>query len=749
MSPPNSTGNSKKGTKKATGNSTSAKPPYSTAGASSKSASKRSASAALADDDTSAAALSKRAKRNTSGKKSLREEELGVGGELAEEDMIETGEEGAGAEEDDEEEDEGDEGDGGVTRCVCGEDNEEMASGLMIQCDTCKCWQHGPCVGLWDEKECPNRYFCELCKPNLHGPGGLLRKVNRKSSAPARGRSPSAGLSAGTKPHASTSASAAKPRESAEGAAAHSSLAHEPPERERERDAGAKPAAAGPSGHGPEPKKRSTMNSRDAAYDDAIALSILEAGSAAMRARLERGGKVEGEGVGDESDEEVVEEIVIGPGRGRKKSASAAERAERGAKSGGAKKGAAGASKKGGKGKSAGPSRGRRSHSKSEAESPAPHESADVEPKLEGIEDVDETADALEEKDASAAAAHDGEGEEVEGEMGPPGKKRRLSLVAADEEKKADDAAAESQVTEQSEEPATQEEQVVEPPARSPSPHPVPIHHHGGARAKHPNQYTYRPKNGQPATSRAPKSPVKRSHAGSSSHAASETNGRGGGGAASHSHGASTATFGWGMPEHLKHLAHLLPSQSPQPLIVSSAVDPSAPPVAEPSTKVRFPGKRVTMPEMRKRARTVLDFVTKVQVEMVERQRRWDLLRDVNERVRDARERQRVGRSSGGAVAAGEGSANGVGSGAASSGSRDSSVVAQPRGVGGTTPVPGASATATAALGALPPLPGGAGGEAAGGVELSSAPSTESALLMDALAKEVVQFQQRFFGIVE
>lgn len=38
--------------------------------------------------------------------------------------MIETGEEGAGAEEDDEEEDEGDEGDGGVTRCVCGEDSE-------------------------------------------------------------------------------------------------------------------------------------------------------------------------------------------------------------------------------------------------------------------------------------------------------------------------------------------------------------------------------------------------------------------------------------------------------------------------------------------------------------------------------------------------------------------------------------------------------------------------------------------------
>jgi len=30
--------------------------------------------------------------------------------------------------------------------------DEEMSSGLMIQCDTCKCWQHGPCVGLWEEK---------------------------------------------------------------------------------------------------------------------------------------------------------------------------------------------------------------------------------------------------------------------------------------------------------------------------------------------------------------------------------------------------------------------------------------------------------------------------------------------------------------------------------------------------------------------------------------------------------------------
>ena len=45
-----------------------------------------------------------------------------------------------------------------------------------------------------------------------------------------------------------------------------------------------------PASLGPPAKKRSTMNSRDAAYDDAIALSILESGSGAARAKLEKGG---------------------------------------------------------------------------------------------------------------------------------------------------------------------------------------------------------------------------------------------------------------------------------------------------------------------------------------------------------------------------------------------------------------------------------------------------------------------------
>lgn len=90
---------------------------------------KRSASTAAIEEEQYAAA-SKRTKRNASAKKSLREEELGVGAELAEDDMIEAGDD-ALLDED------GDEGDGGVTRCVCGEDSELICFGIREQATPC------------------------------------------------------------------------------------------------------------------------------------------------------------------------------------------------------------------------------------------------------------------------------------------------------------------------------------------------------------------------------------------------------------------------------------------------------------------------------------------------------------------------------------------------------------------------------------------------------------------------------------
>ena len=84
-----------------------------------------------------------------------------------------------------------------VTRCICGnieypglpasalealkqatKDNgdglpsaevlPEDIGGLFIQCDMCKVWQHGGCVGILDEGMNPEEYFCEQCRKDLH-----------------------------------------------------------------------------------------------------------------------------------------------------------------------------------------------------------------------------------------------------------------------------------------------------------------------------------------------------------------------------------------------------------------------------------------------------------------------------------------------------------------------------------------------------------------------------------------------------
>ena len=82
-----------------------------------------------------------------------------------------------------------------VTRCVCGQleypglptplaeeekqrakqdgaaTPEEIAddsSGIFIQCDICKVWQHGGCVGILDDDSAPEEYFCEQCRKDLH-----------------------------------------------------------------------------------------------------------------------------------------------------------------------------------------------------------------------------------------------------------------------------------------------------------------------------------------------------------------------------------------------------------------------------------------------------------------------------------------------------------------------------------------------------------------------------------------------------
>lgn len=88
-----------------------------------------------------------------------------------------------GAEPEDELDDEEQE----ITRCICGQDelNPELINpnvsallqneyqikidqGLFIQCDKCSVWQHGYCVGLFINEDVPDKYWCELCKPDFH-----------------------------------------------------------------------------------------------------------------------------------------------------------------------------------------------------------------------------------------------------------------------------------------------------------------------------------------------------------------------------------------------------------------------------------------------------------------------------------------------------------------------------------------------------------------------------------------------------
>ncbi|KAI8336783.1 hypothetical protein BC941DRAFT_428065 [Chlamydoabsidia padenii] len=38
----------------------------------------------------------------------------------------------------------------------------------MVQCDQCEVWQHCKCVGLEEEKDIPDQYYCEQCRPQNH-----------------------------------------------------------------------------------------------------------------------------------------------------------------------------------------------------------------------------------------------------------------------------------------------------------------------------------------------------------------------------------------------------------------------------------------------------------------------------------------------------------------------------------------------------------------------------------------------------
>ncbi|OMH84398.1 putative histone deacetylase complex subunit cti6 [Zancudomyces culisetae] len=55
--------------------------------------------------------------------------------------------------------------DEGVVRCMCNNRNDYE---MMIQCEECHVWQHTFCVGIRDEKNIPELYYCEECRAEDH-----------------------------------------------------------------------------------------------------------------------------------------------------------------------------------------------------------------------------------------------------------------------------------------------------------------------------------------------------------------------------------------------------------------------------------------------------------------------------------------------------------------------------------------------------------------------------------------------------
>ncbi|PWZ02622.1 hypothetical protein BCV70DRAFT_3362 [Testicularia cyperi] len=501
----------------------------------------------------------------------------------------------------------GEGGDEGVTRCVCGSSDENV--GLMIQCETCKCWQHCVCMGMQFEEDCPDVYYCEQCRPELHIPLlrslGLLPKGGKKNGGKSTKYS-ARELKEAKEAIAMLAQENARRAQAAEAAAAAANF--------NSRDRKASSHSRNDPANGKEvpksPKRRSTMNSRDSAYGG--------------WEPLPPGLLAEGE-VWDGGDED-----------------------RKGAK----------------KRKRGGPDDGPDSR----------HGTAEA-----GDEQNDSFNDLAKRRRmsgalTSAAGQHDDDGD--------------LDMIEDEDESNADQSAG-SKATKKrkgNNQYTVRESSAVTDAGISAKPrHPNQYtYRKQGRGAGVVNAAANTGANGKTGssstsnlTSHSPSPSPSKSRAEAARRGVAKENGsRMGtpapaGESSSSNRGASNYSAAqWGLPEHLTHLAYLLPvgairsslpstskgaatgssslskrtsnnlylaapgtgtstpthfgllppagTASPAPFRIVSSI--------ESSTKVRFPGRRMTMGEMRKRVRNIGEYVTRSQIEAVEREKRMRLL---------------------------------------------------------------------------------------------------------------------------
>ncbi|KAI6370812.1 hypothetical protein MCOR25_004102 [Pyricularia grisea] len=137
-------------------------------------------------------------------------------------------------------------------------DVPDEVAGFFLQCDVCKVWQHGGCVGILNADSSPDEYFCEKCRKDLH-----------KISVASNGQRYSLYLPVNRPSRSNSRHTISKEKEK------------EPPKSPKGRESkSSRAAAAALASH----KRRSTLNSRHV-YDEeeelrrAIEASKEEAGT--------------------------------------------------------------------------------------------------------------------------------------------------------------------------------------------------------------------------------------------------------------------------------------------------------------------------------------------------------------------------------------------------------------------------------------------------------------------------------------
>ncbi|KAJ5146116.1 Zinc finger PHD-type [Penicillium bovifimosum] len=191
-----------------------------------------------------------------------------------------------------------------VTRCICGQQDYpglppsrrealgrgtiKLESGLVpsdpsdpmadeigsmfIQCDLCKVWQHGGCVGIMDEATSPDEYFCEECRKDLHKikdePHGQRSSTYlpvAPEPVPPPPPPPAPAPAPAPTPPAAPVIPAVPVLPAAEPSPAPSSRASSREISRRSKDPKSRSSESAAAANA---KRRSTMNSRDAAYDE-------------------------------------------------------------------------------------------------------------------------------------------------------------------------------------------------------------------------------------------------------------------------------------------------------------------------------------------------------------------------------------------------------------------------------------------------------------------------------------------------